>query len=155
MQFQLCNPTRIEFGEGRIAALSELVKPGTRVLLLYGGGSIKRNGVYDSVKRALASATVAEFGGIEANPRYETILKAAELARASGAELILAVGGGSVADAGKFLAGVVHAGKDPWTELRAGNWPEKILPVGVVLTLPATGSESNAVAVISSTTHHL
>jgi len=155
MQFQLCNPTRIEFGEGRIAALSDLVKPGTRVLLLYGGGSIKRNGVYDQVKRALARSTIAEFGGVEANPRYETILKAAELARKSGSELILAVGGGSVADAGKFLAGIVHAGGDPWTELRAGNWPEKVLPVGVVLTLPATGSESNAVAVISSTTHHL
>ncbi len=155
MQFQYCNPTRIVFGEGRIAALSELVPPGTRVLLLYGGGSIMKNGVHAQVRAALKDAEVVEFGGIEVNPRYETILKAAEKARAAKTDLILAVGGGSVADAAKFLSGIVHVEGDPWHQLRAGKWPEKIVPVGVVLTLPATGSESNAVSVISSSEHHL
>jgi NADP-dependent alcohol dehydrogenase len=155
MQFQYCNPTRIVFGEGSIAALGELVAPGTRVLLLYGGGSIMKNGVHAQVRAALKDAEVVEFGGIEVNPRYETIVKAAEKARAAKTDLILAVGGGSVADAAKFLSGIIHVKGDPWEELRAGNWPEKIVPVGVVLTLPATGSESNAVSVISSSKHHL
>ena len=156
MQFELKNPTHIVFGVGQIAALARLVSPASRVLLLYGGGSIKRNGVYDQVMAGLGHAEVTEFGGIETNPHYETILKAAAKARAAGVDLILAVGGGSVIDAAKFLASVIASGEDdPWDRLAAGRYPEKIVPVGCILTLPATGSESNAVSVITSTQRHL
>jgi NADP-dependent alcohol dehydrogenase len=151
MKFELRIPTRIVFGEGQIAALERLIPAGTRVLLLYGGGSIKRNGVYDAVKAALGRCTVTEFGGIEVNPEYDTIMKAATAVRKADCDMILAVGGGSVIDAAKFLAyAAPSAGDDPWDDLFAKRFPEKILPVGCVLTLPATGSESNAVSVISS-----
>ncbi|MGN6102582.1 MAG: iron-containing alcohol dehydrogenase [Devosia sp.] len=151
VSFELMNPTRIVFGEGQITRLRELVAPGTRVLLLYGGGSIKRNGVYDQVMAALDSCEVMEFGGIEVNPHYETILMAADCARKGGSQMILAVGGGSVIDAAKFLASVVTAeDPDPWDAFVDERYPANILPVGCVLTLPATGSESNAVSVISS-----
>ncbi|MCB9993509.1 MAG: iron-containing alcohol dehydrogenase [Hyphomicrobiaceae bacterium] len=150
MQFDLVNPTRIVFGSGKIARLDDLVPASARVLLFYGGGSIKRNGVYDQVTQALGTRIVAEFGGIEVNPHYETILEACDVVRRNDIGLILSVGGGSVADAAKFLASAAMiTGADPWDELMAGRYPEKILPVGVVLTLPATGSESNAVSVIS------
>jgi NADP-dependent alcohol dehydrogenase len=151
MKFELRIPTRIVFGEGQIAALERLVPAGAQVLLLYGGGSIKRNGVYDAVKRALAKCVVTEFGGIEVNPEYDTIMKAAAVTRRAKAEMILAVGGGSVIDAAKFLAYAAAADSDdPWDDFFAKRFPDKILPVGCVLTLPATGSESNAVSVISS-----
>jgi NADP-dependent alcohol dehydrogenase len=150
VSFALCNPTELVFGEDGIASLARLVRPGTRVLLLYGGGSIKRNGVYDQVKAALNGCTIEEFGGIEPNPLYETILKAAELCRRAGVELVLGVGGGSVIDAAKFLATIVPLKvDDPWDHLVGGGTVEDTLPVGAVLTLPATGSESNPVSVIS------
>jgi NADP-dependent alcohol dehydrogenase len=156
MQFQLKNPTQILFGEGQIASLAGLIAPGARVLLLYGGGSIKRNGVYEQVMAALSQAKVVEFGGIEANPLYETIVGAAALGRAEQSELVLAVGGGSVIDAAKFLASMLTApAVDPWDDFAAGHYPQTIVPVGCVLTLPATGSESNAVSVISSTVREL
>jgi NADP-dependent alcohol dehydrogenase len=149
--FRLCNPTQILFGAGQLAQLESLVPAGTRVLVLFGGGSIRRNGVYDQVIAGLDHCSVVEFGGIEPNPVYETILEAAGLARRSRTELVLAVGGGSVADAGKFLATIVPIeGTDPWDYLVQGGVPERTLPVGVVLTLPATGSESNPVSVISN-----
>lgn len=154
--FRLCNPTEIVFGSGQIKALEDLVAPGTRVLLLYGGGSIKRNGVYDQVKAATAKCEVTEFGGIEVNPLYETILRAADVARKAKAELILAVGGGSVVDAAKFLATIVPLDDaDPWDFLAKGGAVPNPVPVGAVLTLPATGSESNPVSVISSRERHL
>ncbi|HEY4170909.1 MAG TPA: iron-containing alcohol dehydrogenase [Reyranella sp.] len=156
MQFELKNPTHIVFGEGQIAALRKLVPAGAKVLLLYGSGSIKRNGVYDQVMAALSAVTVTEFGGVEVNPHYETILAAAAKARAAGTELVLAVGGGSVIDAAKFLAAAITSDEaDPWDSFAAGRYPQKIIPVGCVLTLPATGSESNAVSVITSTARHL
>lgn len=149
--FTLCNPTQILFGADQLGQLKNLVATGTKVLLLYGGGSIKRNGVYDQVMAGLGHCEVVEFGGIEANPVYETILNAVTLARGSGTEFVLAVGGGSVADAGKFLATIIPIeGPDPWDHLVAGGTIERTLPVGVVLTLPATGSESNPVSVISN-----
>ena len=156
MQFELKNSTHIVFGEGQITALRKLVPVGAKVLLLYGGGSIKKNGVYDQVLAALDGATISEFGGIEVNPHYETILKAAAQARSAGTELILAVGGGSVIDAAKFLASAITSkASDPWDDFAAARYPDKIIPVGCVLTLPATGSESNAVSVITSTGRHL
>ena len=151
VSFELSNPTHIVFGEGQITVLRKLVAPGTRVLLLYGGGSIKRNGVYDQVIAALDRCEVMEFGGIEVNPHYETILMAADRARKGGSQLVLAVGGGSVIDAAKFLASAITTDNaDPWDDFAAGRYPENIIPVGCVLTLPATGSESNAASAISS-----
>jgi len=156
ISFRLNNPTEILFGAGQIAGLATLVPAGARVLLLYGGGSIKANGVYDQVIKALSHAEVVEFGGIEANPVYETIMKAAALVREKGCDWVLGVGGGSVVDAAKFLAYVAPLDvKDPWEHLVKGGAVTKILPVGAVLTLPATGSESNPVSVISNKTRGL
>jgi NADP-dependent alcohol dehydrogenase len=150
ISFRLRNPTEIAFGQGQIAALSELVDPGERVLLLYGGGSVARNGVLDQVTAALADREVVAFGGIEPNPVYETILEAAALGRRSGSQLVLGVGGGSVVDAAKFLAGVLALpDADPWDRLARDGTVRNALPVGAVLTLPATGSESNPVSVIT------
>jgi NADP-dependent alcohol dehydrogenase len=150
LKFRLCNPTEILFGSGQVREIGQLIHPGSCVLVLYGGGSIKRNGAYDQTMSALAHCRVVEFGGIEANPVYETICRAADLCRAEGVEFILAVGGGSVVDAGKFLATIVPLeGVDGWDALVAGRKPERTLPVGAILTLPATGSESNPVSVIS------
>jgi NADP-dependent alcohol dehydrogenase len=156
MKFELQNPTRIVFGEGTIRALDGLVPLEARILFLFGGGSIKRNGVYDQVKEALGERRLIEFGGVEVNPRHETILGAAKAAREFRADLVLAVGGGSVIDAGKYLAYVSTCEEDdPWDRLIRKDFPERTLSVGAVLTLPATGSESNPVSVISSTSRGL
>lgn len=156
MRFQLSNPTEIRFGKGQISALGELVPQNARVLLLYGGGSIRRNGVYDQVMVALAGRMVIEFGGVEVNPHYETLQKASALARTKGVDFVLGVGGGSVIDASKFLAAMIASGEDdPWDLLIENPTGVKPLPNGAVLTLPATGSESNPVSVISSVTRHL
>ena len=145
------NPTEILFGRGMIAELGGRVPTNTPVLLLYGGGSIKRNGVYEQVKTALKNHRVIEFGGIEANPLYETCLKALDQVKASQVGFILAVGGGSVLDAAKFIAAAARFdGADPWDILRSsGKHVKTALPLGAVMTLPATGSESNGNAVIS------
>ncbi|HRZ35144.1 MAG TPA: iron-containing alcohol dehydrogenase [Candidatus Paceibacterota bacterium] len=149
--FEFKNPTEILFGRGMIAKLESRVPTGVPVLLLYGGGSIKRNGVYDQVKAALKNRQVVEFGGIEANPLYETCLEAVKAIRSSQVGFILAVGGGSVLDAAKFIAVAArYEGADPWEILRThGQVIQAALPLGAVLTLPATGSESNGNAVIS------
>lgn len=156
MKFALCNPTDIRFGIGQIKQLRDLVPAGSSALLLYGGGSIKANGVYEQVMAALADSKVVEFGGVEPNPLYETLQKAAKVARDNKIDLVLGVGGGSVADAAKFLATMLGMpGGDPWPELVAGKLPETTVPVGIVLTLAATGSESNPTSVISSTHYGL
>lgn len=156
IRFDLVNPTHIAFGEGSIAALSRLVPSEAKVLLLFGGGSIKRNGVHAQVLAALGAREVTEFGGVEVNPHYETLLAAAQTARAARSDYVLGVGGGSVIDAAKFLAYLATAeGDDPWDALMAGNFPARTLPVGAVLTLPATGSESNPVSVISNVARKL
>ncbi|KAB2654913.1 iron-containing alcohol dehydrogenase [Brucella tritici] len=150
MNFTLENRTKIVFGPSTISSLASLVAPDERVLLLFGGGSIKQNGVHDAVMRGLADRFVVEFGGIEPNPEYGTILRAADLARREGITFILGVGGGSVIDAAKFLASVVtirHG--DAWDALVRGDEVPAPLDIGAILTLPATGSESNAVSVIS------
>lgn len=151
MNFTFRNPTEILFGKGMIAEISSRVPRTGTVLLLYGGGSIKRNGVYDQVRNALKPRRVVEFGGIEANPLYETCLKAVELVRNKKVSFILAVGGGSVLDASKFIAAATcFRGRDPWDILRTGGENVKAaLPIGTVLTLPATGSEANSNSVIS------
>ena len=150
--FEYCNPTRIVFGRGTIARLSQLVPASARVMLLYGGGSIKRNGVYAQIIAALGARGVVEFGGIEPNPAYEQCMAASTLARREQVDFLLAAGGGSVIDAAKFIAASVpFTNGDPWhfLEKRGVVNPASALPLGVVLTLPASGSEMNAIAVIS------
>ncbi len=148
--FTYANPTRILFGPGQIAAIAKQIPESAKVLVTYGGGSIKANGVYDQVMAALGGRAVTEFGGIEPNPSYETMMKAAAVARESGSDFILAVGGGSVADGSKFLAAaLVHDGPEPWDLVTGKAKIKGAMPLGVVLTLPATGSESNCAAVIT------
>jgi len=149
--FYCYNPTKILFGKKMIERMPAEVADASRILLIYGQGSIKTNGVYDQVRTALAGKQVFEFGGIEANPEYETCLQAIKLARENQVDFILAVGGGSVIDAAKFIALAVHFdGDEPWQILtREAAVPGQILPVGCVLTLPATGSEMNNAFVLS------
>jgi len=148
--FTYFNPVKIVFGKGMIAELKDLIPADVKVMVTYGGGSIKKNGVYDQVRRALSGRAVTEFGGIEPNPRYETCMKAAAQAKADGVGFLLAVGGGSVLDATKFIAVAALYGKgDPWAIMEGGQPVEAALPLGSVLTLPATGSEMNTFAVIS------
>ncbi len=145
------NPTEILFGKGMIREIAGRVPKETGVLFLYGGGSIKTNGVYEQVKAALKGYRVTEFGGIEPNPFYETCLKAVEVVKREKSGFILAVGGGSVLDAAKFIAAAAcFTGPDPWSILRENGANVKTaLPIGAVLTLPATGSEANGNSVIS------
>jgi len=151
LDFELHNPTRIVFGRHTIPRLAELVPRGARILLTFGGGSILKNGVHAQVRKALEDFHVEEFGGIEPNPRFETLNKAVALVRARKIDFLLAVGGGSVLDGTKYIAAAVHyAGSDPWDILRtAGKGVNTAVPIGAVLTLPATGSEANGSAVVS------
>ena len=113
--FTWYNPTRIVFGRNTIAELANLVPSDRSVLMTYGGGSIRRNGVYEQVKTALAGRPVVEFGGIQPNPLYETLIEAVKLVRQQRVELLLAVGGGSVLDGTKFIAAAARfEGADPW-----------------------------------------
>jgi len=126
------------------------IKPfGTKVLLTYGGGSIKKNGIYKKVMKQLKGFEVEEFGGIEPNPRVETIRKALDKYKNNKPDIILAVGGGSVIDGSKLLAASFHYDGDPWDFLIKNPQPEKYIPLATVLTLAATGSEMNGAAVIS------
>ncbi|MCM5558336.1 iron-containing alcohol dehydrogenase [Pleomorphomonas sp. JP5] len=148
--FTYWNTTRIHFGKGQIARISEEVPADARVLVTYGGGSVLKNGVMDQVRTALAGRTVFEFGGIEANPHFETLVKVADLAREEKSDFLLAVGGGSVADGTKFVAAAALFEGDPWDILvERGTNVRAALPVGCVMTLPATGSEMNRNAVIT------
>lgn len=148
--FSYRNPVKILFGKGQIAAVRDEIPAGARVLVTYGGGSIKRNGVYDQVTAALAKHEWAEFGGIEPNPRYEVLMGAVEKIRAESWDFLLAVGGGSVLDGTKFIAAAaLYTGADPWDMLAKGARVRYALPLGSVMTLPATGSEMNFFAVIS------
>ncbi|HRU71310.1 MAG TPA: iron-containing alcohol dehydrogenase [Kiritimatiellia bacterium] len=148
--FTCYNPVKLVFGKGMIAELKNLIPTDVTVMITYGGGSIKKNGVYDQVRAALAGHNVVEFGGIEPNPRYETCMRAAEMAKKEGAGFLLAVGGGSVLDGTKFIAVAARYGAgDPWSIMEGRAPVEAALPLGSVMTLPATGSEMNTFAVIS------
>lgn len=154
--FEFCNPVKIVFGKGMISRLVAQIPSGIKVLILYGGGSIKKNGVYDQVKKALAGYETFEFGGIEPNPGYDTCMKAVKLVRENKIDFLLAVGGGSVIDATKFIAAAVcFEGDDPWDILYKGAAIKKALPLGCVLTLAATGSEMNERFVISRSENNL
>jgi len=148
--FRYRNPTEIAFGKGVIADLAALIPAHLKIMLTYGGGSIKRNGVYDQVKAALQGRSIVEFGGIDPNPDYDTCMKAVEQVNEQGAGFLLSVGGGSVLDGTKFIAAAAqYDGGNPWDILAEGAPVSDALPLGAVLTLPATGSESNGFAVIS------
>ncbi len=148
--FQYANPTRVCFGEGQIAKLPELIPAGSRLLVLYGGGSIKQNGVYDQLTQALAGREWLEFPGIGANPQYDQLMEAVDLVKRERIDFLLAVGGGSVVDGSKFVAAAARfEGDDPWEILLHKAPIKAALPLGCVLTLPATGSESNPAAVVS------
>jgi NADP-dependent alcohol dehydrogenase len=147
--FEFHNPVRILFGRGRIAGIAGEIPAGARILMTYGGGSIRSNGVYGQVKAALAGRHVEEFGGIEPNPEYETLMRAVEKIRRERLDFVLAVGGGSVLDGSKFIAAAVPFQGDPWDILAKEAPVAAALPLGCVLTLPATGSEMNTFAVIS------
>ncbi len=148
--FQYANPTRVCFGEGQIATLPELIPAGSRLLVLYGGGSIKQNGVYEQLTQALAGREWLEFPGIGANPQYDQLMEAVDLVKRERIDFLLAVGGGSVVDGTKFVAAAAcFEGEDPWDILLEKAPVKGALPLGCVLTLPATGSESNPAAVVS------
>jgi len=147
--FQFYNPVKIIFGKGQIAQLANQVPKDARIMLTYGGGSIFKNGVYDQVKTALNGNSIVEFGGIEPNPSYETLMKAVELGREEKVDFLLAVGGGSVVDGTKFIAAAIPCIGDEWDVIVHQNNYSTALPIGTVLTIPATGSEMNSYAVIS------
>ena len=150
LNFEYYCPTRIVFGKGTIARLPEMIDRSKKVLMISGGGSIKKNGVYDQVKRALSGYDLLEFSGIEPNPKYETCMKAVELIKKENVDFLLAVGGGSVLDGTKFIAAAAkYEGEDPYDILTKGASVKDALPLGDVITLPATGSEMNSNAVIS------
>ncbi len=143
------NPVQLIFGEGQIARLSKVLNSGTKVLLTYGGGSIKQNGVYDQVISNLQHCEVIEFSGIEPNPDYATLVRAIAICKEQHIDFILAVGGGSVIDGSKFIAAGVNYEGDPWDFMLNKAPVPAALPFGCVLTLPATASEMNCGGVIS------
>lgn len=150
LNFEFKNPTKIIFGRGEIAKLNREIPKDAKVLMLYGGGSIKTNGIYEQVKAALANYDVVEFGGIPANPEYEVLMEALQIIKQQGINYMLAVGGGSVIDGTKFLSAAArYEGDQPWEILAKSIRTEVGMPFGTVLTIPATGSEMNSGSVIT------
>jgi NADP-dependent alcohol dehydrogenase len=150
LNFSFQNTTQIHFGDGQINSLSTQIPSDATVLITYGSGSIKHNGVYDQVVAALGDHTWFEFSGIEPNPSYETLMKAQDIIKENSVDFILAVGGGSVIDGTKFIAATaLFEGEEPWDIISKQAPIEKALPIGCVLTLPATGSETNDAAVVT------
>ncbi|MFA5713814.1 MAG: iron-containing alcohol dehydrogenase [Bacteroidales bacterium] len=149
--FTLYNPTKLIFGKDTIPSLREEIPQDSRVLALFGGGSVKKNGVFEQVTQALSNHTCHHFWGVEPNPSVETLRNAIELGREKGCNFILAVGGGSVIDGAKLVAAAIPYSGDPWDLVLKRNYTHsETLPLGCVLTLPATGSEMNRGAVITN-----
>lgn len=154
LNFEISTPTRIIFGKDQLERLPELlskIAPNRRVMLAYGGGSIVANGILNNIKGQLKEFSLTLFGGIEANPEYSTLMKGVELFKSEDLDCILAVGGGSVIDGVKFMAGAIKYSGEPWDvlEKKDGCVFQDAVPFGALLTLPATGSEANSGAVIS------
>jgi NADP-dependent alcohol dehydrogenase len=148
--FVFFNNTKILFGKDQIAMLIDELPEDAKILMIYGGGSIKNNGIYDQVIDALSGFDYMEFGGIEPNPSYEKCMKAVDIVNDNDIDYLLAVGGGSVVDACKFIAAAaLFEGDDPWEILAQNEEIDDALPIGVVLTLPATGTEMNGNSVIT------
>lgn len=150
LNFNFKNQTEILFGKGQIKEAKSRLPRDAKVLFLYGGGSIKRNGVYTDVLNLLDGVQFEEFAGVEPNPTLETLMQAVELVRSKQLNFILAVGGGSVIDGAKFVAAAAHFDGEPWDILAKGAAFSSALPIGAVLTLPATGSESNGNSVVTN-----
>ena len=149
MQFTYKNPTQIEFGQGKITLIKELIPKDKNILVVYGKGSIKKNGIYNQIVDALEGFTWCEFGGVEPNPTIETLDKAVAFGREKNIDYILAVGGGSVIDGSKYIASAFYYNGDGWDILEGKYTAEKAPEIGVVLTLAAAGSESNTGSVIT------
>jgi len=154
MQFSYVNPTQIQFGQGQIQSIQSIIPADQKVLVIFGGGSIKRNGVYDQVSQALSNHTWSEFSGVEPNPTKETLDKAVALVKREGIDFILAVGGGSVIDGSKYVAAAAKYDGDGWDIMVGKHQVTEAVPIGAILTLPATGSESNMGAVITKAETH-
>lgn len=155
LNFSFYNPTHIVFGKDSLDKLDELVPKNARVLITYGGGSVKKFGTLDKVLKNLPNRTIFEFGGIEPNPQYNTLMKAVDMVKEHNIDFLLAVGGGSVMDGTKFISLVPFYSGNPLDLLVAGfnsSCIKSALPIGTVVTLPATGSEMNCGAVISNGT---
>jgi alcohol dehydrogenase YqhD (iron-dependent ADH family) len=152
LNFELYNPTNLVFGKGQIEKLSTLVPQGAKILLAYGGGSIFKNGIHEQVINNLKGFEIVEFGGIEPNPHFETLMKAVDVIKEQNIDFILAVGGGSVIDGVKFISAAVNFDGNPMDILQKRLLIKdlsKVVPFGTVLTLPATGSEMNSGAVVT------
>tara|TARA_R110000868_G_scaffold167991_4_gene402577 strand:- start:3231 stop:4388 length:1158 start_codon:yes stop_codon:yes gene_type:complete len=150
LNFELYNPTNLVFGKGQIEKLGSLVPKGAKILLAYGGGSIFKNGIHEQVINNLKGHEIVEFSGIEANPHFETLMKAVAIVKEQHIDFILAVGGGSVIDGVKFISAAVHFEGNPIDILQKRILiKENAVPFGTVLTLPATGSEMNSGAVVT------
>lgn len=150
LNFELYNPTKLIFGKGQIEKLSSLVPKNAKILLAYGGGSIFKNGIYQQTIDNLKGFEIVEFGGIEPNPHFETLMKAVEVIKAEKIDFILAVGGGSVIDGVKFISAAVHFDGNPIDILQKRLLiKENAMPFGAILTLPATGSEMNSSSVVT------
>ncbi|MCK0975341.1 iron-containing alcohol dehydrogenase [Enterobacter hormaechei subsp. hormaechei] len=148
--FTFYNPVKILFGRDQIASISNEIPADKRVMIVYGGGSVKKNGTLQRVKQALPNTIVYEFGGVEANPHYETLMRAVEIVKNEKIDYLLAVGGGSVIDGTKFIAAASLYEGDAWEILTSfGSVVTAALPIGCVLTLAATGSEMNNVSVVT------
>lgn len=148
--FEFQNPTKLIFGKGSIAKIAEQFNKPTKIMLTFGGGSVKKNGVYQQVVDSLKGHTITEFWGIEPNPKIETLRNAIELGKSENVEFIIAVGGGSTLDGTKLIAcGICYDG-DAWDLVIGKSKVEKAIPIASVMTMPATGSEMNAGAVISN-----
>jgi len=138
--FVFNNHTKILFGKGQIAAIADEIPEGSKILLIYGGGSIISNRIYEQVTDALIDFDYYEFSGIEPNPSYEKCMEALDMIEELEIDFLLAVGGGSVVDAAKFIAAAAYfSGEDPWDILAHNDEIDDAIPLGVVLTLPATG----------------
>lgn len=152
LNFELYNPTNLIFGKGQIEKIASLIPAEAKILMAYGGGSIFKNGIYDQVKEALPDRNIVEFGGIEPNPHYETLMKAVAVIKEQNIDFILAVGGGSVIDGVKFISAAVHFEGNPMDILQKRLLIKdlsKVVPFGTVLTIPATGSEMNSGSVVT------
>lgn len=150
LNFNFYNPTRIIFGGDTIAEINDYVPTEAKVLMLFGGESARKNGTLAEVREALGAREIHEFGGIEPNPSYETLMKAVELIREQKIDFLMAVGGGSVIDGTKFIAAAVNYTGDTWEILEThGTKITQALPFASVLTLPATGSEMNSGGVVT------
>ncbi len=150
LNFSFHNPTRIHFGKNQIRKLSHEIPRDARVLIMYGGGSVKKTGLLDKIKIVLKDYDIGEFEGIEPNPSYETLMHCVDKVRNENYDFLLAVGGGSVIDGTKFVAAAALYNGEPWDILKTfGSGITEALPFGTVLTIPATGSEMNSGSVIT------